>query len=318
MTSVAPILLTTDQMASFVARGYLRFDGVVPDAVNQKAMVDLPALLQSWVKQFVALSTGPGATGSAATEHEFDEAAAMQTSNSGTPLYEAYGPETAFGQMIRVPEITGAILSLVGAAPVFDHSFAHLKPPHDVSWQRLHCDAIVDPNTAFDIQLFWFPHDIAPGAGGTRFVPGSHLRQAHNDDIGRYQHLAGDQYFTGVAGTVLIFHHGLWHAGAPNHSDQLRVMGKLRINPTTSQVRLWDTTDLDERNTHTENLFALSHNRTVASVLRERQPWYNEASYRHELVQRSKLWRYLSGDNKFDVDWYLTRQEMRQRIVSSL
>ena len=273
-------------------------------------MVDLPALLQSWVKQFVALSAGS----SDAQAAEFDEAAAMQTSSSGTPVHEAYGPNTAFGQMIRVPEIAGAILSLVGPVPVFDHSFAHLKPPRDVSWQRLHCDAIVDPSTAFDIQLFWFPHDIAPGAGGTRFVPGSHLRQAHNDDIGRYQHLVGDQYFTGVAGTVLIFHHGLWHAGAPNHSDQMRVMGKLRINPTTAQVRLWDTSDLDARNTHTENLFAASHARTVASVLRERQPWYNEASYRHELVQRSKLWRYLSGDDKFDIDWYLTRQEMRQRL----
>lgn len=302
--STRRILLTTDQVATFVARGFLRFDAVVPPEINDQAMVDLPALLNDWVKQFVALSMGHGAD-------DFDEAAAMQTSSSGTPVAEAYGPETAFGKMIRVPEIAGAIASLVGDAPVFDHSFAHLKPPHDMSWQRLHCDAIVDPNTAFDVQLFWFPHDIAPGAGGTRFVPGSHLRQAHNHDIGRYQHIKGDQYFAGEAGTVLIFHHGLWHAGAPNNSDNMRVMGKLRMNPTTPQVRLWDTSDLDERNTHTENLFATSSNRSVATVLRERQPWYDESSYRHELVLRSKLWRHLSADRKFDIDWYLTRQEMR-------
>jgi hypothetical protein len=219
--------------------------------------------------------------------------------------------------MVRVPEIAGAIASLVGARPVFDHHFAHLKMAGDLSAQRLHCDAIVDQSTAFDIQLFWFPHDVAVGAGGTRFVPGSHLHRADNDDIGRFQHLVGDHYFAGPAGTVLIFHHGLWHAGAPNHGDALRVMGKVRLNPTERQVRLWNTRDLDERNLGDEHIFAVTEPGSVASILRQRQPWYTESTYRHELVQRAKLWRYLSGDDQFDIDWYLTRQQARQRLEST-
>ena len=33
-----PVLLSTTQMASFVARGFLRFDGVVPPDINEQAM----------------------------------------------------------------------------------------------------------------------------------------------------------------------------------------------------------------------------------------------------------------------------------------
>jgi hypothetical protein len=298
------LLLSTDQMAQFVASGYLRFDAVVPADVNEQAMVELPALFSSWVEQYSAV------VGGGAVQRSGDG----PTRRSGTPLSDAYPADSAVGRMVRVPEIAGAITSLVGARPVFDHHFAHLKMVGDLSAQRLHCDAIVDPMTAFDIQLFWFPHDVEVGAGGTRFVPGSHLHNADNDDIGRYQHLLGDEYFDGPAGTVLIFHHGLWHAGAPNRSDALRVMGKIRLNPTEPQVRLWDTSDLDERNLADEHIFAVTEPGSIASILRQRQPWYTESTYRHELVQRAKLWRYLTGDDRFDVDWYLTRQEARRQL----
>lgn len=293
-------LLTTDQMASFVANGYLRFDAAVPAAINEQAMVELPLLLHSWLAQLMG-------------SHVAGDAAPI-TMPSGTTLADAYSPDSAIGRMLAVPVIAGAVASLVGEHPVFDHHFAHLKRPHDPSSQLLHCDAIVDRNTAFDVQLFWFPHDVEPGAGGTRFVPGSHLRQAAANDVARYQHLVGEQYFSGPAGTVLIFHHGLWHAGAPNDSDRQRVMGKIRLNPTEPQVRMWDLSDLDARNSSREHVFATTDATQVATILRQRQPWYSEQAYRHELVQRSKLWRYLSGDAQFDLDWYLTRQQLRSGL----
>jgi hypothetical protein len=297
-------LLTTDQMAQFVARGYLRLDAVVPADINEQAIVELPALFNSWVQQYSAvIGGGRGAP-----------AADGPTRRSGTSLSEAYPADSAFGRMVRVPEVAGAIASLVGSRPVFDHHFAHLKMAGDLSAQRLHCDAIADSSTAFDIQLFWFPHDVAAGAGGTRFVPGSHLHRADNNDIGRYQHLVGDEYFVGAAGTVMIFHHGLWHAGSSNRGDELRVMGKLRLNPTEPQLRLWNTADLDDRNLGDEHIFAVTEPGSIASILRERQPWYTESTYRHELVQRAKLWRYLTGDDHFDIDWYITRQESRQLL----
>jgi Phytanoyl-CoA dioxygenase (PhyH) len=296
-------LLSTDQMASFVARGFLKFEAVVPPAINEKAMDELPQLFRSWLNEFNATLTN--------RPLENDEAPLPR---SGTRLAEAYAADSAIGQMVRVPEIAGAIASLVGRAPIVDHHFVHLKKAGDLAAQGLHCDAIIDTTTAFDIQLFWFPHDVAPKAGGTRFVPGSHLRRVTTEDVARYHHIAGEEYFAGPAGTVVIFHQGLWHAGAPNHSETLRVMGKLRLNPTEPQVKLWDTHDLAARNSADDHVFAHSEAKTVASILRSNEAWYGTADHRHEIVKRALLWRYLSDDSVFDVDWYLTRSEHRAEL----
>ncbi len=292
-------------MASFAARGFLKLEGVVPPSINEQAMTELPQMFRSWLHEFTATMTNRPLT---------DDEAPLP--RSGTCLADAYGPESAFGQMVRVREIAGAIVSLVGTNPVVDHHFVHLKQAGDLQAQGLHCDAIIDPGVAFDIQLFWFPHDVAPAAGGTRFVPGSHLRHVATEDVARYQHMAGEQYFAGPAGTVVIFHQGLWHAGAPNHGDRLRVMGKLRLNPTQAQVRLWNTTDLAVRNVADDHVFAHSEASSVASILRSKEDWYGTADHRHEIVKRALLWRYLSGDTDFDVDWYLTRSEHRARLES--
>ena len=290
-------------MASFVARGFLRLEAIVPDDVNRQALEELPLVFRSWLNEFRP----------ALSERE-PVGADIPAPRSGTRLNDAYDPTSAFGRLVRVPAVAGAIASLVGPDPVVDHHFVHLKTAGDLTAQGLHADAIIDPATAFDIQLFWFPHDVAPRAGGTRFVPGSHLRQVNMDDIARYQHLAGEEYFSGVAGTVLIFHQGLWHAGAANHSDTLRVMGKLRLNPTVPQVRLWDTSDLAERTDSTDHIFAHWDHNTTGALLRGNEPWYEPAAYRLEVVNRTRLWRYLTGDTDFDVDWYLTRTEHRAEL----
>ena len=39
------------------------------------------------------------------------------------------------------------------------------------------------PDPTFDIQLFYFPEEVASGAGGTRFVPGSHLRRTRAEGV---------------------------------------------------------------------------------------------------------------------------------------
>lgn len=301
-------LLSTDQMASFVARGFLRFEGVVPPDVNAQAMEELPSLFRSWLDEF------RGSTRATGSARDGDDEAPLP--RSGTVLDAAYPLDSAFGRMVRVPVIAGAIASLVGQGPVVDHHFVHIKAAGDRTAQGLHCDAIIDHGPAFDIQLFWFPHDVAPHEGGTRFVPGSHLRRVNMDDVSRYQHLAGDQFHSGPAGTVLIFHHGLWHAGAPNHGSRDRVLGKLRLNPTVAQVRLWDTTDLDRRSRPDDHVWARTDPDTVASRLRRSEEWYEPSVHRLETVQRSLLWRYLSGDPAFDVDWYLTRTERREALAA--
>ena len=288
-----PQLLSTAEMASFVARGFLRLDAVVPDDVNRAATDELEAILATW--------------GSDARPH---------APSTLQPLTDVYPEPSAVGRMLRTPRVAGALHSLVGADAVFDHDFVHRRDAGDPTTQWLHADAIIDPSLAFDIQAFYFPHDVAAGEGGTRFVPGSHFRQVNEADVGRYQHVVGEEQFAGPAGTVLIFHHGLWHGAMPNQGDRARLMYKIRLNPTRPQVRLWDTGDLDEmQNGPDDHMFARFRFDSVAAVLRSTEPWYEQGTDRLELVQRARLWRYLSGDDTFDVDYYLTRIEAKAALA---
>jgi hypothetical protein len=288
-----PELLSTAEMATFVARGFLDLGAVVPDDVNRAAVDELEAILATW---------GTDARPLAPSTLE--------------PLTDVYPEPSAIGRMLRTPRVAGALESLVGADAVFDHDFVHRRDAADPTTQWLHADAIVDPSLAFDAQLFYFPHDVEPGEGGTRFVPGSHFRQVNEADVGRYQHVVGEQQFAGPAGSVVIFHHGLWHSAMPNAGDEPRLMYKIRLNPSRSQVRLWDTGDLDEmQNGPDDHLFARFRFDSVAGILRSTEPWYEQGTDRLELVHRARLWRYLTGDDRFDVDYYVTRIEAKAALA---
>lgn len=290
-----PILLNTLDIARFVADGYLRFDAVVPEELNRGVTEELSALLGR-------PSDDPG---------DFQP-------QSGTPLADCYPPDSALRRVFELPEIAGAIRSLAGANPVYDHHAIHFNPAGSPRVQDLHCDAAIDSfDPTFDIQLFYFPHDVGEGEGGTRFVPGSHIRNIHENSVARYQHIAGEKFFVGEAGTILIFHQSLWHAGQANPSDQHRWMFKLRLNPTEPQVRLWDTSDYDEvaRGSWDHMFATTAEGDTVANRLRKMQPWSFDGEYRIETMERVRLWRYLSDDPAFDVDWYHTRIEDRAGLI---
>ena len=93
-------------------------------------------------------------------------------------------------------------------------------------------------------------------------------------------------------------------------------MYKVRLNPTTTQVRQWDTSDLEALDSGPgDHVFARFRMDSIAGMLRHRERWMGEADYRLELRNRARLWRYLTGDDGFDVDWYLTRQEMRAGLA---
>ncbi len=291
MTGAAEQRLTTAEVAKFCAHGYLVFEAVVPDDINAAAL-DLFA------------ETAP-------LDMRRDKP------RSGTPLTEIYPDPSPIGAMLRVPRVQGILHSLLGPDPVYDHDWVHVREPGDVLDQHLHQDAIVDSTVAFDVQLFWFPHAVAPGEGGTGIVPGSHLRVVNEADIARYQNLAGQRDLTVPAGSVAVFHQGLWHRGRANHGTGRRTMYKIRLNPTSAQVRHWDTTDFDP--VHGEpwdHVFATARDDTAAAAFRRPERWYEAATSRLETVNRARLWRYLTGDDRFDADWYLTRTERRAAMGS--
>lgn len=270
-------LLSSTQMANFVADGMLRFDALIPDEINREAMREIDENLVP-------------------TSYE----------TQGQPLENLWPDSQGFGALFRLPQVQGIIQSLVGPNPLYDHHAFHRVGPNHSEGQNWHADAIIDTRQHFDIQLFYYPHDTPRELGGTMFLPGSHLRRIHESDISRYQNFLGQVPMVCKAGTLAIGHHGIWHCAQPNSSDKMRYMFKLRLNPTVRQKRLWNADDLENPEVAQE----------VGKILFRNHKWYGNES-RLEYANRIKFWRFLSGDPQFDVQYWLTRIENKPERIAA-
>jgi hypothetical protein len=293
-------------MATFVARGFLRFDGIVPPGINEQFLADIGHVPESEI--------------SSPRKHY---ARVMASSSipfvaAGTPLAEAYPEGNALQKLLALPDVAGIVHSLVGGDPAFDHHFLHITFPPSFYWdemphaQHTHQDSTIDPRQAFDIQIMYFPHAVTEEMGGTRFIPGSHLRVVSEASIGRYQNMAGQQHVVCPAGTLLVMHMGIWHGGGANLSDRLRYMFKIRICPTERQARLWDVSDLPRDHHEQRPIFwtdGAPEEDHLHTILTTPEPWFEYDTGRLEYINRIRLWRYLLGDEHFDADYWLTRIE---------
>jgi hypothetical protein len=285
------VKLTTRQMAQFVADGCLLFEGIVPDDINEQFIEELG---RRDVPQVVA----------------------------GTPLATAFPSGSALHRFTTLPSVEGIIESLVGPGSVVDHQHVHRTVTTDVMAkygfdgpapsQQWHQDSTIDTRRAFDVQLMWYPHEVTPDMGGTRYLPGSHLRIVSEAAIARSQNILGQRHVACPAGTVLALHHGIWHGGGSNRTERRRIMYKIRLNPTVPQVRLWDTSDLDPDAFAPRAIFVngeLPDAEDLRTILCAPHPWYEADTSRLENINRVRMFRDLLGDDNFDVDYWLTRLE---------
>ncbi len=306
------IRLSTTQVAFFAANGYIELTSAVPESLNRKFISAMnagdrredssPANLArlSHLGRLIAESDIPAVP-------------------AGTPLFEALDAGTVLGDIVRLPKVQGAIESLVGSKCLLDHHFVHVANgpraygSNPQISQHLHQDSTIDPRVfTFDIQLFYFPHEVTQQMGGTRFVPGTHLRVVSESSVARYQNMLGQRHISCPAGTVFVMHHGIWHGGAVNRTNLTRFLYKLRLNPSEPQVRLWDTTDLIDDECQQRPIFFVKERpdpESVASILTRPLPWFENDTGRIEYIQRIRFWRKLIGDQSFDADYWATRLE---------
>ena len=190
------VLLTSQQMATFVARGFLRFDASCPDDINQQFLDE------------VGRPPQPG------------EACARRTRNccpaaASRPLPAGTAARRQLSEGLgHQPDARSAASCAARSTassdpnPRFDHHFLHVTfPPEfyaarglpNVS-QHTHQDSTIDPRRAFDIQIMYYPHDVTREMGGTRFVPGTHLRIVSEAAVARYQNIRGQQHVVCPAG----------------------------------------------------------------------------------------------------------------------
>jgi hypothetical protein len=276
-------LLSPLEMSRFVARGFLRFDALVPDDIN---------------RDFLAEPIPP--------------------TPPATPLAAAYPEGSAVARMLALPRVRGAIESLLGPDPAFDHHYKHVNRPASpevlasggpVS-QPLHQDSTIDPLCGFDVQLMYYPHDVTMAMGPTRLVPGTHLRLVNELALARYQNLRGQQHVVCAAGTLLFLHHGLWHGGGVNRSAEPRTMFKIRMSPTVRQVRRFDVSDFDDRPLRRATFVARPDEpESVESNLLGWEPWFESDTGQLEWMARIRLWRHLIGRPDWDVDHWQRRLE---------
>jgi len=299
-------LLSDQQMASFAARGFLRFDAAVPDEINAQFLAEAGEAPEATPERKLRATYG-----SLLAESGIPEIA------PGRPLFQAYPQGSAVQRMLGLPLVRGAIRSLVGEDPVFDHHFLHVTfPPryHEAGGgenvsQHTHQDSTIDPRLSFDVQIMYYPHAVTREMGGTRFVPGTHLRKVSEVALGRYQNIRGQQHMVCEAGTLLFLHHGLWHGGGVNLSDRTRTMFKIRLHASGSQQRQWEVGPPDDAQ---RPIFLVKGQRpadTVAAILMTPEPWFEQDTGRLEFINRVKLWRYLTDDPTYDADYWLTRLE---------
>lgn len=301
-------LLSSAQMARFAARGFLRFDAVVPDEINAQFLAEVGQAAEPVPGQKVMRAFG-----------ELLAGAAIPETPAGVPLASVYPQGSAVQRLLDLPVVRGALRSLVGEDPVFDHHFLHVTfPPayHEAGGstnvsQHTHQDSTVDPRTAFDVQVMYYPHKVTRPMGGTRFIPGTHLRKVSEVALGRYQNIRGQQHMVCEAGTLLFLHSGMWHGGGVNLSDTTRTMFKIRMNPSRPQVRGWDVSDLTKGPAQRPIFHVVSRQdpESVEAILMTPEPWFEQDTGRLEFINRIRLWRYLTGDPTYDTDHWMSRLE---------
>ena len=286
-------LLTTSQVAEFAAKGCLRFDGLIDSDLNQE-FLDLFAEDIGSDDRYVNR--------------------AIPNCKPGTYVSQAFPQDHPLSKILAQPVVAGTLKSLMGTNPIFDHHHVHMTFPNRSRVQTNHQDSTIDLRSKnFDIQMIYFPHEVNDKMGGTRYIPGTHLRTVHESQIARYQNIRGQIRVTCPAGTIIFFHHGIWHGGGKNTSDVPRIMYKLRLQPSGSQSLQWDTSDLTEERIKSWqrpifHAFGKREEDDVPSKLMSHEPWFDNTS-RLEYMNRVRFWRTLLNDAELDIDYWLTRVE---------
>ncbi len=244
-------LLNAEQMARFVTDGYLILENMVPQELNERIYQEIR--------------------------------------ESNVAGHQYWSQSDLIKEAFDLPNVKGAISSLVGENPGYDHSFMHTVPGNRLKAQGWHGDSIIDTRyLGFDIQIFYFPHDAPIETGPTLVLPGSHLRRINTGSISRYKNIVGQKQLAAKAGTMVFWHQGLWHCAQPNRTPNTRYVFKLRLRPDRPQRALFNTEGYDDDG--------------IRKILSRQFGWQGNEG-RLEQVQRAKLWRYVTGDDQVDTSF---------------
>ena len=169
----------------------------------------------------------------------------LMPENPGEHIVEAL---PVISVLLEHPAVVGALTSLLGSKYVRDPGgHIHMNPPHtraqpwhqDERFGRGHQDRDIDH--VKHLMLMYYPQDVTEDMGPTVLLPGSQRRIAAPETMVTLVNLRGQVFSTLEAGSVLLTHSDIWHAGTGNQSDRVRYMIKFpfsRIEENTEPS--WD------------------------------------------------------------------------------
>ena len=192
-------LLADDQVADFIINGYHVIEPAFTPQFHQQVYDDLQAL-----------PANPG----------------DRINKSVSNLDEVYGH----------PSVVGVLTSLLGADfKMADHRHCHRNLPGTRS-QQWHQDSLMiptlpdghgrAPDHVKSLLVMYYPQAIESSMGPTALIPGSHLFGAAADRNASHGNFRDQVVATLRAGSVLVLHYDIWHAGTANTSNTIRYMVK--------------------------------------------------------------------------------------------
>jgi Phytanoyl-CoA dioxygenase (PhyH) len=186
----APILLSDDEVVTFVIRGY------------HVVQTDFPAEFHRAI---------------------YDKISQLKE-NPGDGILDCV-PE--LHQVYDHPAVRGALISLLGQNYAMNsHRHCHMNKPGTRS-QDWHQDGTNQRHHHVRTVLgMYYPQDVTADMGPTVVLPGTHFRNAPTDRMASYANFREQVVFNVPAGTVAITHYDIWHAASANTSQKMRYMCK--------------------------------------------------------------------------------------------
>jgi len=215
-------------------RGYSVVENVIPDAALPEIRREVTAAQQrrdakttAELEQIRARGHRVGAAGVGLLKQVINETQCFAPYVADPRLVGV--AEAFFGDFVRV-SCTDCVITHPGSDrgpwhadwPYNPTNTAHIKAPY--------------PDVLMHLSTIWMLTEFTADNGGTYVLPGSHMRSrnpvdSHVAGIDPDGEIDGQMQATGPAGSVFFYDSRMWHAVAPNCSDDIRIALIIRYAP---------------------------------------------------------------------------------------